>query len=355
MSPFDFLLQNQPLYPFRLEPIYKDYLWGGDRLRTLLGRSLPKDAIAESWEIANHPHGESVILNGPLRGRNLAEVVENRFQDLVGEDVFRRCSDNHRFPLMLKYLDARLPLSVQVHPNDEQAKEMGFPDFGKTEAWVVVDVLPGSSLWLGTNRHYSKQELENAAFSGALADCLHRVEPKVGDCFYLPPGTLHALGAGIMVAEVQTNSDLTFRLFDWNRLDANGKPRELRIAEALRSLPETNGPVEPQHVLPAEHEFCERLLVSERFTINRWTLTEPFDWKNDGRAHMWTVLDGSVHAFFTAGRRIAPRAESGRSQDPEVVETLRRGDSLLVPAMSTSVRWNVDAEQDAVLLDAVVM
>lgn len=353
MPVFDFLLENQPLYPLRFAPIYKDYLWGGERLRTRFGRTLPKERIAESWEIADHPHGESVILNGPLRNRTLNELFHTRRFDLLGQNVALRRSIK-RFPLILKYLDARLPLSVQVHPNDDLAAELGFSDSGKTEAWIVVDAVPGSKLWLGTNRDYSEADLENAVREGWLEQCLHPIDAKVGDCFFLPPGTLHALGAGIMVAEVQTNSDLTFRLFDWNRLDVDGRPRELKIAEALRSLLLPCGPVSPQRSFLTESPNCERLLICDRFVLNRWTVREPFVWKNDGRAHLWTVLSGTTTAIFNAGRRIAPRSLSGREGDPDAIEELREGDSILVPAMCPNLRWTIENKKHVVLLDAAV-
>jgi len=349
----DFLLANQPLYPLRFAPVYKNYLWGGNRLRTRFGRLLPQTFIAESWEIADHPNGESVILNGPLRRRTLNELVRARCQDLLGTDIARRrvCD---RFPLILKYLDAKLPLSVQVHPDDETAAAMNLGDGGKTEAWVVVDAEPESKLWLGTNWNYSKEELEKAIYSGELERCLHSAPVNVGDCFFLPSGTLHALGAGIMVVEVQTNSDLTFRLFDWNRVGLDGKPRELKIAEGLRSLCFPCGPITAQSSFSSEHRNCERLLICEQFLLNRWVSSEPMFWSNDGRAHLWTVLEGTATAIFNAGRRIAPRKRSGRDSDPDAIEVLHKGDSILVPAMCPSLRWTTEGNKEIKLLDVVV-
>ena len=349
----DFLLANQPLYPLRFAPVYKDYLWGGNRLRARFGRSLPQAFIAESWEIADHPNGESVVLNGPLRRRTLNELVRARCQDLLGEDVARR-RDCDRFPLILKYLDAKLPLSVQVHPDDETAADLNLGDGGKTEAWVIVDAEPESKLWLGTDRNYSKAELERAIQSGELEHCLHSVPVKVGDCFFLPSGTLHALGAGIMVVEVQTNSDLTLRLFDWNRVGPDGKPRELKIAEALRSLRLPCGPIKAQPSFSSEHRNCERLLICEQFMLNRWTLSEPMVWSNDDRAHLWTVLEGTATAIFNAGRRIAPKKQSGRESDPDAIEVLRKGDSILAPAMCPGFHWITEGGEKVTLLDAVV-
>ena len=353
MSSFDEFLRDQPLYPFRFAPIYKNYLWGGERLRTRFGRVLPKEQIAESWEVVDRSNNESAVLNGPLRGRTLNELVQHRRKDVLGAAVAAsHCSE--RFPLILKHLDARLPLSVQVHPDDKTAKAMNLDDNGKTEAWLVIDAAPNSKLWVGTNRNYSKVEFEEAIRQGALERCLHSVPAKVGDCFFLPPGTPHALGEGIMVTEVQTNSDITFRLYDWNRVGSDGSPRELNVAEALRSMLDPCGPILPQTPSSAEHSTCERLVIAERFTLNRWCLKEPFVWYNDGHAHLWNVLEGTATMLFNAGRRIAPTFRSGREGDPDAIEVLHTGDSILVPAMCPSLRWTLEDGSQAKLLDVVV-
>ena len=353
MQVSDDLLRVHPLYPFRFAPIYKDYLWGGARLRTRFGRTLPQEGIAESWEIVDRPQDESVVVNGPLRGRRLNEFVQHRCTDLFGTD-FVACHNPSRFPLILKYLDARLPLSVQVHPDDATTVAMGLNDYGKTETWIIVDAEPGSKLWIGTNRNYPKAELENAFQSGELERCLNEVPAKIGDCFFIPPGTLHALGAGIMVAEVQTNSDVTFRLFDWNRVGPDGKPRELKVAEAMRSLVDPCIPVLARPAFPTAYKMCECLLIGEPFTLNRWTLTDPFVWKNDAHAHLWTVLDGTATVIFNAGRRTSPQGQSGREGDPDAIEVLSQGDSILVPAMCSNLRWIVESGHQTTLLDILL-
>ena len=354
MPPSDDLLLSQPLYPFRFAPIYKDYLWGGDRLRTQFGRTLPKERIAESWEIVDRQGNESVILNGPLRNHTLNKLVRNRCGDLLGTSVAARCN-LERFPLILKYLDAGLPLSVQVHPDDATVARMNLNDNGKTEAWLIVDAEPNSKLWIGTNRQYTKADLESAICSGELERCLHSVPARVGDCFFLPPGTLHALGAGIVVAEVQTNSDVTFRLFDWNRIGPNGLPRTLRVTDGLRSLSAPCGPISAQIPFSTEHRNCECLLISHPFVLNRWRMWESFIWNNDNHAHLWTVVEGTATAIFNAGRRTACPYRSGREGDPEAIEVLHTGDSIFVPAMCPGLRWTSEGGGRAMLLDVVVM
>lgn len=336
-----------PLYPFRFDPIYKDYIWGGNRFQTLFGRTLPDGdgPFAESWEIADHANGQSLISNGPLHGISLRQLVSEYPQELFGERLVDPNHPPHRFPLILKYLDACQNLSVQVHPDDNLAWEMGLKDPGKTEVWVVVQAEKGSKLWLGTQRDYSRSELEDIIRKRELKSVLCEVEVHPGDCFYLRPGTLHALGSGILVAEVQTSSDTTFRVYDWDRLDKNGQLRELKIEEAIRALDDVNSPVFPQRGETGLAAHCERLVVDEHFTVNRWTSCEPFQWNSDGRCHLWTVLKGTGDAIFQAGRR---------GNGPDAIESLNFGDSMLIPAMCPEIRWIPENNETLILLDAVV-
>lgn len=356
MPTSNFLLQNTPFYPFRFEPLYKNYLWGGTRFRDLFRRYSPEvdGPHAESWEIADHPDGHSAVQNGPLSGRLLNDLVRARPLEMFGAGRFDPEAPPERFPLILKYLDAEQTLSVQVHPDDRLAREMALGDSGKTEVWIVVDARPGSSLWLGTKQDCSKDEVRRAIDQGELESVLNRVEARVGDCFYLKPGTLHALGEGILVAEVQTSSNTTFRVFDWNRLDTDGAPRELKIDEALRALDEISTPVAPQ--VPAKSAFsdCEQLIADEHFTINRWTLSRPLTWQTDDRCHLWSVLEGSADAIFKVGRRSVPKAVSGRENDPDAIETFNLGDSLLVPAACLDIRWIPENNRRVVLLDVII-
>ncbi len=339
MTSFDFLLQNTNLYPVRFVPVYKDYLWGGQRFRTQFHRDIDPllDPLAESWEVCDHPDGESIVRNGPLRGKSLWEIVQTRPRELFG--LYGEFPD--RFPLILKYLDAESHLSVQVHPDDQTAQALGYTDRGKTEAWIVVDAAPGSVLWIGTDREYSREEVEKLIRSNRIKEHLHRIEARIGDCFLLRPGTFHALGAGILVAEIQTSSNITFRVHDWDRIDKHGKTRELKIEEAIRCLPEVSTPIFSQNPAITAHRFCERVIVNRNFTVNRWTLSEPISWKTDEHCHLWTVLNGSVTAIFATGH--------GGS---DALEILNQGDTLLVPAVCDTVRL-VPSEK-AVLMDVIV-
>ncbi|MDR0869901.1 MAG: hypothetical protein LBN39_03830 [Planctomycetaceae bacterium] len=183
---------------------------------------------------------------------------------------------------------------------------------------------------------------------------MNRVNVRKGDCFFIPAGTVHALGAGILVAEVQTVSDLTFRLFDWNRLDANGNPRELHLEPGIQSIHTPTFPIRTEQPVRAKHKHCEQMLDSPWFSLDRWTLDKPILWNNDERCHIWTVLEGSADAVFTAGRRFAESVVSGRAADPDGIETLNRGDTLLIPAVCQYIRWVPEQKKNTVLLDVTV-
>ncbi len=354
------VLPHMPLYPLRFAPVYKSALWGGGRFRSLLNRVLPAElcTVAESWEVCDRDQSQSIIQNGPFRGYALNDVVRQRPLELFGESCLCRSPKRpSRFPLMLKFLDAAQSLSIQVHPDDHLAEEMNLLDGGKSEAWVVMDARPGSSLLLGTAQTCSRRELAEAIQQGVpLESLLNRVAVQPGDCFYLSPGTIHALGEGVMVAEVQTNSDVSFRLYDWDRLDPDGRPRKLMLEEALRAAAD---PCEPVTALvprtaEASRRFCEQLVCEKNFTLNRWTIFDPISWVADSRCHLWTVLEGSVDALFTAGRRTTKTYRSGRECDPDAIETLQQGDTLLVPASCRSITWIPEGHTQTVLLDVIV-
>ena len=231
--------------PLRFAPLLKRYLWGGRRLGTLLGKPIgAEEDYAESWEIADHGADQTVVSGGPLAGMTLEQVLEKHGRELLGQHWdSKQCS---RFPLLFKFLDCRRVLSVQVHPNDAAAAKQVPPDLGKTEAWVILAAEPGSVVYAGLKRGFDQAALERELVRGTTELCLHKFEPKVGDCIFIPAGTVHALGAGLVVAEIQQASDTTFRLFDWNRVGPDGKPRQLHIEESLAAIDYSAGPVQPQ-------------------------------------------------------------------------------------------------------------
>lgn len=228
-----------PDHPLRFDPIFRSYIWGGERLASQLGKKPPASGVwAESWEIVDHREGESSVSEGPFQGWTIRQLIESFPVEITGYDTPRE-----RFPLLLKYLDCQRDLSVQVHPDDEYGSKMETPDRGKTEAWYVIDAEPGAVLYAGLKQGIDRPTLVNAIAEGKTEECLHVLHPKAGDCVFIPAGTVHALGAGLLVAEIQQASDCTFRLFDWNRVDKDGKPRALHVEQAIEVIDFDRGPI----------------------------------------------------------------------------------------------------------------
>ncbi|HEY0456165.1 MAG TPA: type I phosphomannose isomerase catalytic subunit [Verrucomicrobiae bacterium] len=219
------------LYPLIFQPIFKDRVWGGRELARLYQKPLPPDVpIGESWEITDRPEGVSVISNGPLAGKDLRWLMENQRAELLGSEA----SKYERFPLLIKLLDARDKLSVQVHPPAAIAPQLkGEP---KTEMWYIADAAPGAELYVGLKQGATRAEFEKQIQDGTVADSIHRIPVSAGDVMFLPSGRVHAIGAGLVIFEIQQNSDTTYRVFDWNRKGLDGKPRELHIPESLASI-----------------------------------------------------------------------------------------------------------------------
>lgn len=226
------------LYPLKFKPRVKERIWGGQAILKKKGKivaRLSKDKLyGESWDLSSVKGDVSVVANGFLKGNNLEEIIEVYMGELIGEENFEKYG--LEFPLLVKYLDCNDKLSVQVHPNDELAEER-HNSFGKTEAWYVVDCKPGAAIYLGfKNLELTREEYIAAVAESRLEELLNRVEVKPGDVFFIPAGTVHALGAGIEVVEVQQTSDVTYRIYDWDRVDTSGKGRELHTALAVDAI-----------------------------------------------------------------------------------------------------------------------
>jgi mannose-6-phosphate isomerase len=277
--------------PLRFRPLVKRALWGGRRLGDVLGKPIgPEADYAESWEIVDHGADQSVVTEGPLAGRTLAELLTSHGSELLG-----RHHPQSRFPLLFKFLDCRDKLSVQVHPNDAQGARLTPPDLGKTEAWVVLAAEPGSLIYAGLKRGFDRAAFEREVHRGTSDLCLHRFEPKVGDCLFLPAGVVHAPGGGVLIAEIQQSSDVTFRLFDWNRVGADGRPRALHIEQALDVINYAFGPANPQMPAPTDDPRVVRLVACDKFVLERITLgAEPYVVPADDRCRIVAVVEGAV-------------------------------------------------------------
>jgi len=219
------------VYPLKLKPIYKQRIWGGQKLRGVFGKDIPEgEKIGESWELADLPEDRSVITNGELAGQTLISAVEKYPKEITGDASFRG-----PFPLLIKFLDAEDVLSVQVHPDRQTCQRMGKGD-PKTECWYIISAEPGAILYKGLKKGVTREGFAEAIREGTVGELLTKVPVAAGQCHFLPAGTAHTLGGGLLIAEIQTPSDTTYRVFDWNRVDDSGKPRQLHIEEALESI-----------------------------------------------------------------------------------------------------------------------
>jgi len=287
-------MDDVSLYPLRFEPIFKPTLWGGRRLAEVLRRPLPgSDPIGEAWVLSDQGDQPSRVAAGPFRGQTLRQLLEQAAPRLLGPHF----PAGSRFPLLLKFLDARDTLSVQVHPDDRHTHLLPPGQRGKTEAWVVLHADPGSRIYAGLQPGLSPDDLRRALRAGTIADCLGAFQPQPGDCFFLRAGTVHALGGGVVLFEVQQNSDVTFRLYDWDRTDAKtGKPRQLHIEESLACTDFAAGPCGPvTPVVEATHPIRrEGLVRCPHFTLARLHGEQPFSVGGDGRCRVLVGIQGQA-------------------------------------------------------------
>lgn len=260
-----------PLYPLTFDPILKSLIWGGRRLGTVLHKPIGDgERYAESWEISDHREDVSRVNNGPLAGSSLRDLIRERGDELLGTGRSSMTPD--QFPLLVKFLDANDVLSVQVHPDNALGRKLA-NDSGKTETWVIIHAEPGSQIYAGLKQGVSREDFAAALDSNAVEPLLHRFEAKVGDCIMIPAGIVHAIGAGVVLAEIQQMSDATFRVYDWGRVGPDGKPRQLHLAEALESTDFRAGPVSPLRPSAEDRSdgsgTSERLSSCEYFSLER--------------------------------------------------------------------------------------
>lgn len=222
-----------PLYPILFDNNFHTIVWGGHSLKPLKGLPQDCETIGESWEVSAVPGSMSVVKNGSLAGRNLAELTSEYGELMLGKAVAAKYGD--KFPILIKYIDAAKDLSIQVHPDDALAKAR-HNCFGKTEMWYVMKAEPGASLYSGFKQHISKDEYAKRIADGTICDVLQKHEVKSGDVFFIPAGRVHAICGGIMVAEIQQSSNITYRIFDYNRMGLDGKPRQLHTEEAVDAI-----------------------------------------------------------------------------------------------------------------------
>ena len=221
------------LYPLKFKPILKERLWGGTKLKDVLGKPNESDITGESWELSGVKGDISIVSNGPFSGTSLQEIIDKWPEDLLGKGVVERFGKE--FPILIKFIDAKQDLSIQLHPNDALAKER-HNSFGKTEMWYVMDADKGANLIVGFNKEVTKEEYSESLKKDTLLDLLNYESVKEGDTFFINTGKIHAIGAGVLLAEIQQTSDITYRVFDFNRRDKKGNLRELHTEMALDAM-----------------------------------------------------------------------------------------------------------------------
>ena len=244
-------------YPFILQPSGKDYLWGGQRLNTEFEKQIDLDPLAETWECSSHPDGPSVVKTGGFKGQTLSKVISDNPQFLGA-----RHSEDKALPILIKFIDAKSDLSVQVHPNDEYAKVYENGQLGKTEMWYVLDATKDARLVYGLKKDCTKEQIRESIEKGKLSNLLQSVKVNKDDLFFIEAGTIHAIGAGCLIAEIQENSNLTYRLYDYDRVGKDGKKRELHIDKSLKvaNLKSSSEPKQPLRVLKYRPGVAKELL-----------------------------------------------------------------------------------------------
>ncbi len=312
------------LYPLRFKPRLKERIWGGESLAAKCGkRSAKGKRYGESWEISGVAGDLSVVSSGMFKGNDLQEMVEIYMGDLVGEKVYDKFGIE--FPLLVKHIDTAALLSIQVHPDDRLAAER-HNSYGKTEVWYVTECEPGASLYLGLKSGVTRAQYLDAVVAGTLPELLQKYEVHAGDAFFIPAGTIHAIGKGIKVVEIQQTSDITYRIFDWNRVDDNGRPRQLHTALAIDAIDFDS---DAQYVItrPPQKNTPVKIVCCPYFTTNLLEVEGEVerDFSSLDSFVIYVCVEGSV-ALSCEGAE----------------ERLSKDDVLLVPAEQMAVTLKGD-------------
>ncbi len=313
---------------FLLTPVGKDYIWGGQRLKKDFNKDFPLNPLAETWECSTHPNGPSKIVTGEFKGRILPEVL-NEHPEFLGVHSKTKSGE---LPILIKFIDALNDLSVQVHPSDEYAFEHENGQMGKTEMWYVLDALPNSCIVYGLKESLSKEKLREAVAQGKLESYLNKVPAKKGDVFFIPSGTIHAIGKGCLMAEIQESSDLTYRLYDYDRVGLDGKKRPLHIDKALdvANLKPVSSPTQPED----KYEIIDGLSIKTLVDC-KYFKTEKAILEKEG--NILTSNDSFQVLLCYEGE--------GKITDEEGYSIFfKKGDCLFIPANSQLMKLTGNAE-----------
>ena len=322
--------------PFLLKPAGKDYLWGGHRLKDDFSKEIDMEPLAETWECSTHPDGPSIVASGAHKGMLLTEVLKE-YPEYMGTHP----KTDGGLPILIKFIDAKQDLSVQVHPDDEYARKYEHGSLGKTEMWYVLDATKNARLVYGFYHDISKEKLKKSLEEGTVERYLQKVKVKKDDLFYIEAGTVHAIGAGILIAEIQECSNITYRMYDYNRMDKDGKPRTLHIERALEVANRigTQTPRQPMRVLRYQKGCASELLCRckyfqvERQLINTEKCREMADFQTDGNSFQVLLCVDGCGTLFGEGEMIH----------------FFKGDCIFVPADSMPLKLHGRAQMLKVL------
>ena len=319
------------LKPFKFEPYLKSVLWGGEKIAKYKGIVTDQHNIGESWEISGVDGHESVVAEGDDKGLNLRQIIEKYKGDLVGNAVYAKYGDT--FPLLVKIIDAKGDLSVQVHPDDTLAKAR-HNSYGKTEMWYIIDAEEGAPIYAGLSKQITPEEYEKLVADNAIMDVIARHDSHAGDLFFLPAGRIHAIGAGNLLAEIQQTSDITYRVYDFDRRDANGNPRELHTEQAKDAIDYTVYP-EYKSEYDRNGKSATPLVKCQYFDVKREII--------DGVS----TIDASTDSFMII---MCLDGEATITDNLGGVTHVKKGESILVPAVITSMK----AEGNATFMTSTV-
>ena len=320
--------------PFLLQPAAKDYLWGGSRLHDEFGKEIEMSPLAETWECSTHPDGQSVVASGEEVGKLLGEVLEAH-PEYLGSHPLQTTGGRPELPILLKLIDAKQDLSVQVHPDDAYALAHEH-SLGKTELWYVLSAKPKAKVVYGFNQDVSEESVRHALKQGTIANYLNHVPVQKDDVFYIEAGTVHAIGAGVLIAEIQESSNLTYRLYDYDRLDKNGKKRALHVDKALQVMKRNSSaaPRQPMRVLNYTKGCARELLMrckyfqAERLLLNTESHRQMTDFRTEGNSfHVLLCTDGCGTLFGEA-----------------CMLNFFKGDCIFVPAESIPLKLHGKAQ-----------
>ena len=298
-------------YPLQFEPIFKERIWGGEKLKTVLNKPITSSTIGESWELSTVKGDVSVVANGEWKGKSLMDLINDYPNEILGTEVYARFGKE--FPLLFKYLDAREDLSIQVHPNDVLAKER-HDSFGKTEMWYIMQADDDARIIVGFKENSDAAEYLENLENKTLLSILDDVKVKAGDVFFLETGTVHAIGAGLVVAEIQQTSDITYRLYDFDRVDAHGATRELHVDLALDAI--NYNVVETKKQYSKNGNESNTVVDCPYFTTNYIPLDGKINANNDGTSFtVYMCIDGAFEI----------ESDGARYQ-------YKKGDTVLIPA-----------------------